>query len=73
MKDIVGSSNIKAIDHKDGTLTVHFHNGTAYDYVNFPAALHDKWMEAYESGESVGSFFHKHIKPHYEGKKREAQ
>jgi hypothetical protein len=73
MKMIEGSSNIEAISHENGTLSVRFKGGATYDYMNFPASLHDKWMEAYESGESVGSFFHEHIKPHFEGQKRETK
>jgi len=72
MKEITGSSNIEAIGHKDGMLSVRFKGGAEYTYENFPQALHEKWMKAHENGESVGSFFHHHIKPHYEGKKREA-
>jgi hypothetical protein len=73
MKDITGSSNIEAIGHENGTLSVRFKGGAVYDYSDFPADLHSQWMVAHDAGESVGSFFHKHIKPHYEGKKREAQ
>lgn len=73
MKVISNSSNIEAIGHKNGTLSVRFKGGKIYDYSNFPEELHTKWMAAHLAGESVGSFFHHHIKPHYEGKKREPQ
>jgi hypothetical protein len=54
----VRSSNIEAIGWADGTLTVHFKNGTAYSYANVPADEHKKLMEA----ESVGKHFGEHIR-----------
>lgn len=73
MKDITGSSNIQAIGHENGTLTIRFKGGSVYDYSDFPADLHEKWIAAHDAGESVGKFFHQHIKPNYVGKKRETQ
>jgi KTSC domain len=73
MKNITGSSNIEAFGHEGNTLSVRFRGGAVYDFHDFPAHLHDKWLEAYKNGESVGQFFHRNIKPHFEGKKREAQ
>ncbi len=73
MKHIKGSSTIDAIDHDGKTLTVHFHGGSVYDFVNFPDELHTKWMEHIDAGGSAGKWFHQNIKPHYEGKKRESQ
>lgn len=54
----VKSSNIHAIGWADGTLTVHFKNGTAYSYAGVPAEEHKKLMEA----ESVGKHFGQHIR-----------
>lgn len=73
MKEIKNSSNIEGVHHDGKTLTVQFKGGNQYDYEDFPADLHAKWMAAHDAGESVGKFFHAHIKPHYTGKKREAQ
>jgi hypothetical protein len=73
MKEIKNSSNIEAIGHDDGVLTVRFKGGNEYTYEDFPADLHAEWMKAHENGESVGKFFHRYVKPFYEGKKREAQ
>ncbi len=73
MKEIEGSSNIEAIGHENGILTVRFCGGATYDYPDFPAELHAKWLEHHESGGSVGKWFHQNVKPHYEGRKREPQ
>lgn len=73
MKEIKNSSNIEDVHHDGKTLTVKFKDGNQYDYEDFPADLHAKWMAAHDAGESVGKFYHAHIKPHYAGKKREAQ
>jgi len=71
MRKIENSSTIDAIDHDGKTLTVHFKGGSIYDYPDFPQHLHDKWLAAHEAGESAGKWFHRNIKPHYEGRKRE--
>jgi KTSC domain len=73
MKDITGSSTIEAIGHEDGKLSVRFKGGAVYDYEDFPANLHLSWIAAHENGESAGKFFHRWVKPFYEGKKRETQ
>lgn len=61
----VKSSNIHAIGWADGTLTVHFKNGTAYSYTGVPADVHAKLMAA----ESVGKAFGETIKGRYDFKK----
>lgn len=73
MKEVKNSSNIEAFEHKDGTLSVRFKGGAVYDYSDFPAELHAKMDKAHEDGESVGKFFHAHIRHHYTGKKREEE
>lgn len=71
MKEIKGSSNIAAIDHVDGKLYVKFHSGAEYDYPDVPADLHARMMAAHDAGESVGKFFHAHIRNKFTGTKRE--
>lgn len=67
MKPVKGSSNIEAIGHKDGVLSVQFKGGAIYDYPNVPADLHARFVGA----ESVGSFFHQHIKGKFDHTKRD--
>ena len=68
----VKSSTIDAIDHDGKQLTVWFKNGGIYDYPDVPKDLHDKMMAAHEAGESVGKFFHEHVKKAgFQHKKRE--
>jgi len=74
MKEIEGSSNIEAIGHDGDTLSIRFKGGAVYDYMNFPADMHTKWMEHIDAGGSAGGWFHKHIKlSDYVGKKRETK
>ena len=61
----VESSNIEAIGFKDGTLTVHFKNGSAYSYAGVGAEDHTKLMGA----ESIGKHFNQHIKGKFDHKK----
>ncbi len=63
----VKSSNIDAIGHENGTLTIRFKGGGTYDYPDVPAELHDKFVNA----ESCGKFFQEHIRGKFTGKKRE--
>lgn len=63
----VESSNIEAIGWADGTLTVHFKNGTAYSYAGVPADTHQKLMAA----NSVGRHFSEHIKGKYDHSKKD--
>lgn len=66
MKDVKGSSNIEAVGHKDGVLTVKFKGGGTYEYADVPADLHDKMIAA----ESAGKFFHAHVKGKFNHKKQ---
>lgn len=59
MKPIHGSSNIEAVGYKDGVLSVKFRGGDhIYDYPDVTEAEH----KAFVGADSVGSYFHKHIK-----------
>jgi len=64
----IKSSNIDAIGHANGTLTIKFRNGGTYDFDNFPADLHEKFMAATDSH---GRFFHEHIRNKFVGKRRD--
>lgn len=57
----VKSSNIKAIgyDPNTKTLTIEFNSGGIYDYPDIEQHEHDSLLSA----ESIGSHFHKHIRP----------
>lgn len=65
--DPVKSSNIQAVgyDLATHTLDVHFKNGTRFRYARVPAEVHAALMAA----ESLGSYFHQHIRSRYEGVK----
>lgn len=67
MHKVENSSNIHAIDWKDGTLTVHFKGGGNYTYEKVPADLHKQFVEA----ESPGKFFGEHIRGKFDHKKGE--
>lgn len=56
----VKSSNIEAVGYDAATrkLTVHFKNGSKHDYADVPADTHAAMMKA----DSVGGFFHKHVR-----------
>lgn len=69
----VKSSNIAKIGHDGKTLTIEFKGSGTYDYADVPAELHDKMMAAHDVGESVGKFFHAHIRNKFTGVKREEQ
>ena len=58
----VKSSTIKSVDHDGKQLTVEFHNGGIYDYPDVPKDLYDRMMAAHDAGESIGKFFHAHVK-----------
>jgi hypothetical protein len=74
MKDIAGSSNIEAIGHENGTLSVRFKGGAVYDYADFPADKHAQWMAHIDEGKSAGGWFHQHVKlSNHIGKRREPQ
>lgn len=63
----INNSNIDEVDFKDGTLTVKFRNGSAYDYSGVTPEQH----QAFVNAESVGSHFHNHIRGKFEAKRRE--
>ena len=56
----VKSSNITGINYneKSKTLTVVFKNGTKYFYFDVPWSIYEELMGA----DSIGKFFHSHIK-----------
>jgi hypothetical protein len=58
----IKSSTIAAVDHDGKQLTVKFKSGATYDYPDVPKELHDRMMAAHDAGESIGKFFHEHIK-----------
>jgi len=63
----VESSNIEAVGWHEGTLTVHFKNGSVYTYADVPKVEHDKLITA----RSVGGHFNAHIKGAYKHAKGE--
>ena len=63
----VESSNIAAIGYKDGVLSVEFKSGATYDYHGVSPDLHAQFMSA----DSHGRFFSQHIRPKFDGKKRD--
>ena len=58
----VTSSNIKAIDYKDGELIVEYLSGAIYKYKNVPRERFKEFMES----ESKGRYMNESIKGHYE-------
>jgi hypothetical protein len=54
----VVSSNISRIGYQRGTLYIMFNSGVAYAYPGVPFPTYNNMAEA----ESVGQFFHHHIK-----------
>lgn len=56
----VSSSNLSAIgyDEETKTLRIEFNSGSTYDYRGVPKRL----MEELLGAESIGSFFHSHIR-----------
>lgn len=65
----MSSSTIKEIQYSPITqeLEITFHSGGTYRYKNVPKEAAD----AFQSADSLGSHFHKHVKPHYPGEKVE--
>jgi hypothetical protein len=53
-------------DDATGTLTVHFADGTVYDYPNVP---YEKFVGATQTS-SPGQYFHRQIKSQHKGTKR---
>jgi|HubBroStandDraft_5_1064220.scaffolds.fasta_scaffold721588_2 hypothetical protein len=52
-----------AYDEEEGTLFLQFHQGRRYAYSGIDQRTADKLFES----SSSGLFFHRHIKPYYEG------
>lgn len=63
----VKSSNIAAVGHHDGALFVRFKNGGTWKYHGVKPETHAEMMRQ----ESVGSYFHRHVKPHHKAEKVE--
>lgn len=57
----VVSSNLKEVGYRQGSLYVHFHNGSVYRYDNVPQSLAERLM----TSPSAGKFFNKRIRDHY--------
>lgn len=57
----VTSSNIKSVGHdpETGKLHIEFHGGRVAEYDNVPAEKHAALTK---EGDSVGEYFHKHIR-----------
>lgn len=53
------SSNIDSIGYEDGTLEVHFKQGSIYHYYEVPEEIFENLLKV----ESVGKYFHAAIKP----------
>lgn len=69
MKPVERSSTIEAIGYEPATqlLKIKFKSGGTYHFADVPAAEHQKLITA----ESVGKYFHKHIKGAFKGTKQE--
>lgn len=64
----VTSSNIKSIGYEGGTLAVLFTNGKEFRYPDVPAETYEAFKAAdADPDASVGSYFAKHIRPHFKG------
>jgi hypothetical protein len=63
----VSSSNIDSVgyDADSRVLRIRFNDGGTYDYQGVDPSTHNDLMNA----TSVGSYFHKWIKPYYSGTK----
>ncbi len=66
----INSSNIHSVGYDNGKLSVKFHSGATWDY-ECPEELHTRMMAAHDAGESVGKFFHAHVRNKFAGTKRE--
>ena len=58
----VVSSNLKEVGYWQGSLYIHFHNGSFYRYNNVPQHLAEQLMMS----RSAGKFFNKHIRDRYD-------
>lgn len=57
----VDSSNIRAVRHQDGMLTVEFKSGGIYGYQRVPKETFQGLLDS----KSKGKYLHKFIKPHF--------
>jgi hypothetical protein len=57
----VNSSHLRAVGYEPATRKLHiqFQNGDTHEYSNVSPDFHQTMM----ASDSIGSFFHKHIKP----------
>lgn len=69
MKSIDRSSTIEAVEYEPARqlLKIKFKSGGTYHFEAVPAAEHQKLITA----ESVGKYFHKHIKGSFKSEKQE--
>lgn len=58
---VVTSSNISQIGYDGDDMLILFNSGIVYRYKNVPKIVYELAGEA----ESVGQFFHRHIKGHF--------
>lgn len=65
----VTSSNIESIGHCGQHLCVKFKSGGVHRFHDVPSDLFDKMQGA----ESIGKFFHAHIRGQFESKKLETE
>ena len=62
-QELQHSDSIKGLSHNGQSLTVHFENGRVYEFDGVPEQVADQLAEA----ESPGRFFHRYVKPFYNG------
>lgn len=62
----VDSKNIASVGWEDGKLEVEFRHGGVYVYEGVPESDYKDLISA----PSVGSHFHRRIKPHYSGSRQ---
>lgn len=69
MKAVERSSTISAVGYEPATrlLKIKFKSGGEYHFADVPAEQHHKMITA----ESVGKYFHKHIKGSFKSTKQE--
>lgn len=54
----VTSSNIAAVGHEGRHLRIQFHSGKTHEYEDVPPEIHEQMLKA----DSVGKFFHAHVR-----------
>ena len=71
MRKPVDSSNIAAVgwDPRTMILEVEFHHGGVYHYLEVPKSEYGDFIHA----DSIGKYFHKHIRPTYSYRKAEEE